>query len=177
MAKKTKKKAAGIKLVVGDIRAMSLKNDQRILNAGLTALDTFAGKPDFSDDAGITPLNMMAGIVLQSVIEAARNIVRTEWHLQYASSESKAKHSARWLKELEEEKAMFARQYKAVKAKFGESFEKAWKAVLEVDRECARAGLQGKGMSYYYVLPDFNEDGTHSPVDIKDGPWGQIGRV
>ena len=52
-------------------------------------------------------------------------------------------------------------------------FQQYYQESLESHNSCERNNLDNsKGTFYCYVLPKFNEDGTHEPWGEKDVPWG-----
>lgn len=53
-------------------------------------------------------------------------------------------------------------------------FDALYAECVKTHNECARSNLDNsKGRSYTYVVPAFNDDGTHAPLGPKDFPWAQ----
>lgn len=55
----------------------------------------------------------------------------------------------------------------------GPDFDRLYEESRREHNDCARANLNcSKGTMYTYVVPRFNDDGTHDPVGPRDFPWG-----
>lgn len=97
------------------------------------------------------------------LMEQEETIIREEW------SRSKGENDG--LTDLDEERKVYAEmraKLKAAVTNFDEWYEQSRKS----HNECARANLDNsKGHLFCYVLPKFNEDGTHEPWGEHDVPW------
>jgi len=110
------------------------------------------GMPDF-----------MGGVAVQNLFELEEQIIRNE----------KSKDPD-WYETPEETIAEYVEHRKEMKAALGAKFEGIYETAKKVHNECARANLDNsKGHLFCFVLPKFNDDGSHEPVGPRDYPWAQ----
>jgi hypothetical protein len=63
-----------------------------------------------------------------------------------------------------------------VRKALGGKFDALYSKKLKEHNECGRANLDSsKGTMYCYVIPRFNDDGTHDPLGPRDFPWNAKG--
>ena len=76
--------------------------------------------------------------------------------------------------ELPNEIQRYVEMRKKIKAALGQKFEEIYQQARKTHNECACANLiSSKGTIYSYVLPKFNDDGSHEPLGSRDFPWNQ----
>lgn len=106
-----------------------------------------------------------AMMAFQSLIRLEEDIVREEWERSMGDDDG--------LTDLEEERKKYADMRSRLKSKV-ENFEEALAQARASHNECERANLDNsKGHLFCFVLPKFNDDGTHDPVGERDVPWAQ----
>jgi hypothetical protein len=104
-------------------------------------------------------VSFAAVMALQSLIMQEEKILRLE-----------PKHE-----ELQAERERYVGMRKVLKEKLGKDFDSFYGPVAQGHNDCARMNLDNsKGMIYCYVLPRFNDDGSHGPVGDKDYPWAMM---
>ena len=75
-------------------------------------------------------------------------------------------------KQLPEEIRRYVKMRQEAKKVLGEDFEKFYEEGRRSHNDCARVSLDGSdGHVYDYVLPKFNDDGSHEPPGPRDIPW------
>lgn len=122
-------------------------------------------------DRGVTfgdapPVSFAAAMAFQSLIMAEEGIIRAAHHEQ--------KHGTPMPHhDLATERAEYAEKRRVLKATFSdEDFTKGYEQTRATHNTCARANLDNSdGHLYSYVLPKFNDDGTHEPWGDRDVPW------
>lgn len=106
------------------------------------------------------------GVGIHGIIKLEEEIIRSEWHESIGKKDfyDDVKSSIERYKELR----------KLATDKLGiEKFQQYHQEFLERHNSCERNNLDNSdGKLYCYVLPKFNEDGTHEPWGEKDVPWG-----
>jgi len=74
--------------------------------------------------------------------------------------------------QLPEEIRRYAKMRQEAKEALGKDFEKFYEEGRQSHNDCARTNLdQSDGHMYDYVLPKFNDDGSHEPPGPRDIPW------
>lgn len=77
--------------------------------------------------------------------------------------------------DIDQERATYVEMRKKLKAKFGDQFDAQYEASRASHNSCARSNLGDSGVLYCFVLPMFQDDGTHETWGEKDVPWGSVG--
>lgn len=155
MARKRKTtQPISINVAPGGIRRASMDAESQVFDMFLSAHQS--GFEGFA-----------AEMILQSVIQSAVHILRTEWYLAF--HEGVEEHRERWRAELAEYLEVFSRQFRTAMDALGAGFGDAWDVAVAEHNDCSRQNIEGG--AYAYVIPRFNEDGSHEPVGPKDGPY------
>lgn len=106
-----------------------------------------------------------AQMAVQSLIMKERAIIQAEYYKQECGKESFGFDPVN-------DVAEYVKMRADIKAKLGADFDKYYDSQRATDAKCARANLDNSnGKMYCYVLPRFNDDGTHDPWGPKDIPW------
>lgn len=112
----------------------------------------------------------MSHMALQSLIEEEVWIIRVEWWLD--DPKITKKDAKIFEEDLEYHKEQFVQMRKELKEKLGERFESMMEVARKDHNDCARSNLDNNdGKMYCFVLPEFEDDGSHGPVGEKDVPW------
>jgi len=108
-------------------------------------------------------LPFAARMLAHAVVKAAEHVLRLEHGMKGVVTPDVARARVQYTKAL-------AAARNALKGDFDANYAEC----LKTHNECARANLDtSKGCSYTYVVPAFNDDGTHAPLGPKDFPWAQ----
>lgn len=76
--------------------------------------------------------------------------------------------------DVERAKLQYRKALASARKTLGKDFDALYEAVRLEHNENARFNLdQSKGMMNAYVVPKFNDDGTHDPLGPRDFPWDQ----
>lgn len=152
-----------INIEPGMIRKLSMEREAEVFNTAMAGVGMSGAFGMFA-----------TGMMLQGLLETARHILRTEWSLAHDSPEALAKWPDPPAAQLAELKATFATMYAQAKMTLGKQFQALWERHVAEANVCERNNLNNsKGKFYCYIVPKFNDDGTHDPVGEKDGPWAQ----
>lgn len=109
-------------------------------------------------------VGMMA---FHQLTEQEELIVRGEWHRSIGEDDDAIPF------EPEKERLLYVEMRAKLKAAVGEKFDEVYANAQAEHNECERANLDNSnGTLYCYVLPKFNDDGTHEPWGPRDVPWG-----
>lgn len=74
--------------------------------------------------------------------------------------------------QLPEEIRRYVKMRQEAKEALGPQFKEFYEMGRKGHNDCARKGLDGSdGSAYYFVLPKFNDDGSHEPPGPRDIPW------
>ena len=75
--------------------------------------------------------------------------------------------------DVERAKLQYRKALASARKSLGANFDRLYEESRVENNKSARLCLdQSKGKMYYYVVPKFNDDGTHDPLGPKDFPWG-----
>jgi hypothetical protein len=114
--------------------------------------------------------NFAGMMALQQLIQTEEEIVRGEWYQQTGQRDIYAR----------DEEALAA-EYREMRAQLKTSisnFEEAYENSRASHNHYARTNLDSSnGHLFCYVLPKFNEDGSHEPWGSQDVPWNSIREV
>lgn len=76
--------------------------------------------------------------------------------------------------DVERAKLQYRKALVSARKTLGPSFDAIYEACRVENNECARLNLdQSNGTMYCYVVPKFNDDGTHESPGPRDFPWNQ----
>jgi hypothetical protein len=143
---------------VVDTRAHVVKQNQQRWRDMFDAMLEAAGEGDADETVFAV---MMA---LQALIETEESILRDE-HAELQGTPN-LRH------DVTAGRLECTRKRKALKEKLGDAFEQHYEQARAGHNECARANLDNSdGRLFCYVLPKFNDDGTHEPWGERDVPW------
>ena len=121
------------------------------------ALGALPGVPDESR-------GFMAQMAFHGLIEKEESIIHTKWNIE------------RGVKDPYDDLDRDVREYVEMRVKlseaFPEQFDERYQQQKDTHNECARANLGDTGVLFSFVLPKFNDDGTHEPWGDRDVPWG-----
>lgn len=106
----------------------------------------------------------VVGMVFYKLIEHEENIIRAEWGLSIGRPDP--------YDNLDEERAEYVAQRAKLKA-LVTNFDEWYESSRQTHNDCARANLGDHGTLFAFVLPKFNEDGTHEPWGTRDVPWAR----
>lgn len=114
---------------------------------------------------GQTYQQFAATMALQQLIDQEEAIVRGEWEKSRGED---------WLEtDLNDERAKYVSMRAKLKVAIT-SFDEAHDLVRKNHNKCERRNLDNsEGHLFCFVLPKFNDDGSHEPVGERDVPWGQ----
>lgn len=143
------------------------KQSQRDFERGLLQGLTEGAPADVPDEGP----QFMWEVAVWPLIEKEKEIIRDEWLDQQGLPNIYRKPLA----ELQQE---YAEMRQEIRKGCGERFDALYERNKASHNECARANLDNcEGRIYSYVLPKFNEDGTHEPWGEKDVPWAHNTKV
>lgn len=136
------------------------QNKENFREFSKTTADMTTGKipgaPEGMDD-------FMAGVAVQHLFELEQQIIRNEISKKPDPYETP-----------EESIAEYVEHRAEMKEALGEKFEAIYNEAKATHNECERANLDNsKGLLFCFVLPKFNDDGTHEPIGPRDFPWAQ----
>jgi len=103
-----------------------------------------------------------------SLVQQEESIIRMEWNERQGDKDR--------FRTLQQEIDRYVDMRRRLKAEAAspEVFDAWYREARESHNSCARANLDNTdGRIYSYVLPEFNDDGTHEPWGPRDVPWGQ----
>ena len=104
-----------------------------------------------------------ARMLAHAVVKAAEHVLRLEHGMGGVVTPDVARARVQYTKTLT-----------AARNALKGDFDAHYADCVKTHNECARANLDNsKGCSYTYVVPAFNDDGTHPPIGPKDFPWAQ----
>jgi len=107
---------------------------------------------------------LFESMAFHSIVQLEESIIRAEWDEKYETPKD-------MYDDRKKDKKEYIRQRKLLKEKYGKKFDKLYKESKDSHNKCAKANLKNSGnLLYSYVLPKFNEDGTHEPWSEKDVP-------
>lgn len=116
---------------------------------------------------GMNFTQFSAMMAFHELVEQEEMIIRGEWDRDHGQEDEAIPY------EPEQERQLYVEMRGKLKplANFDEWYNRSKNS----HNECARANLDNsKGNLYCWVLPKFNDDGTHEPLGEHDGPWGTI---
>lgn len=107
-----------------------------------------------------------AQMAFHSLVRQEESIIRMEWN------EERGRKDEFTTLDRERERLVEMRKRALAKCESKDQFEKLMAQARAGHNECARANLDNSdGRLFSYVLPKFNDDGTHEPVGERDVPW------
>lgn len=105
-----------------------------------------------------------AQMVMHMLIEQEETIIRAEWDKSVGRD---------WLEiDLGAEKTLYVSMRTRLKQAMGSSFQTLYDSQRKSHNEGARHNLGDHGMLFSFVLPVFQDDGSHEPWGPRDVPWG-----
>lgn len=124
---------------------------------------------------GMDPFGMggmgdfMRGMVAYTVVKAAEQVLRIE------DGERRCPANAEIIrKDVDLVRKQYTRTLTEARKTLGADFDRLYETSVKEHNESARLCLDdSKGMAFYFVIPKFNDDGTHEPLGPRDFPWGQ----
>lgn len=107
------------------------------------------------------PTGMVGLMLAHSVVRAAVQVLRLEIPIGGNSDA-----------DIDRARTQYTKALAAAKRTLGDKFPTLYAEALRGHNECARANLDNfNGGTYTYVIPAFNDDGTHAPLGPRDYPW------
>jgi hypothetical protein len=112
-------------------------------------------------------------IVAYSVVSAAEQVLSIEDAFRLTPARRK-----RIEEDLKLVRKHYTRTLTEARKTLGAAFNRLYETQRREHNEAARMNLNSSnGMLYCYVVPKFNDDGTHEPLGPRDFPWGQTQTV
>ena len=110
-----------------------------------------------------------AAMLLQDIIDTSKMIVSLEFYLEHNPPNPVSNQ-----KQIDKYKDIYTKARKHAQEILGDQYNRLMNEGLEEHNECARSNLDSSdGKVFSYVLPEFNEDGSHEPWGDRDVPWNQ----
>ena len=110
---------------------------------------------------------MAIRMAMTSLTMKEESIIRAEWNAQRGENEP--------YDDINREINEYVDMRQKLVDVFGEAFEPLYDSSRASHNSCARTNLDNSdGVLFSYVLPKFNEDGTHEPWGKRDVPWGNV---
>lgn len=109
-------------------------------------------------------------MLFTQLVQQEESIIRMEWSREQGGKDQFRTH--------QQEIDRYVEMRRKIKAECEspEVFEAWYENARESHNSCARTNLDNtEGTIYSYVLPKFNDDGTHNPWGPRDVPWGHEG--
>lgn len=136
------------------------QRDMGMFNAMLESADPDkAGEGLFQSYAGFS-----ARMAIQGIVKKEESIIRSKWDKQRGKKNP--------YDDIDRDVREYVDMRQRAKEVFGEKFEPLYEAIRASHNSCARSNLGDHGLLYCFILPKFNEDGTHEPWGERDVPWG-----
>jgi len=108
--------------------------------------------------------DFITSMAIQILIDLEQEIIRSEWH--------KSKGKPDFYEDIKKSTERYVVLRKKAKEKLLDSFDSLYRQVKESHNSCERSNLDtSKGSLFCFVLPVFNDDGSHEPWGSKDVPW------
>jgi hypothetical protein len=143
------------------IRDIQYTNEDRVctdLNKAVSMGMSLGGGPD----------DFMRQMVAFLAYKAAEHVLRIEDGARRNPNGDPARHA----KDVDLAKNQYVKALLNAKNTLGTDFDRLYEMVRQENNENSRVCLeQSNGMMYYYVVPKFNDDGTHDPLGPRDFPW------
>lgn len=112
--------------------------------------------------------SMIQSLAAYAVVQAAEKILRIEDAIRL-----NPEHKLRLDDDLRVVREHFTQTLADARRSLGPDFDRLYEESRREHNDCARSNLKhSKGTMYTYVVPRFNDDGTHDPVGPRDFPWG-----
>lgn len=114
--------------------------------------------------AKLAPGRFTNALLVQAVIHAAGQVLRIE--------------NGGTAQDINRARAEYTKTLKKVKDAVGPEYDELYAQGVRESNECSRENLKNSdGRMYCYVIPAFNDDGTHAPLGPRDFPWNQGKKV
>jgi hypothetical protein len=145
------------------VTAVVAKNRARTTDFFESSVTAITSEPPPDAPKGTEYQGFAARMAFSLLIDQEETIIRTEWEKGRGED---------WLEtSLENERGIYVGMRAKLKASVA-NFDEFYQSVRESHNECARKNLGDHGLLFCFVLPKFNEDGTHEPWGERDVPWG-----
>jgi len=150
---------------VTTIVAQNRRRDQDFFEGNLKMLEKPASELPGGEAMGMNFQQFTASMAIHALIEQEETIIRGEWNKSIGEDDSVIPF------EPEKERALYVEMRNKVRVI--ENWEQWYDEQKKTHNECERANLDNSnGHLYCWVLPKFNDDGTHEPWGERDVPWG-----
>lgn len=146
------------------IVSQNRKRSNEFFEANLSVLEKPATEVPGGEMMGMNFQQFSASMAVHSLIEQEETIIRGEWEHSIGEDDSVIPF------EPEKERALYVEMRN--KLKVIENWEEWYNQSKATHNECERENLNNSdGNLYCWVLPKFNDDGTHEPWGARDVPW------
>jgi hypothetical protein len=112
------------------------------------------------------PMGFCYQMAMTILVNKEESIIQQEWNAEVGRDDKYDDIP----KEIEHYKGMRAKAEEVM----GEAFAAQYEQSRGTHNQCARSNLGDSGVLFCFVLPKFNNDGTHEPWGPRDVPWGAI---
>jgi len=110
-----------------------------------------------------------ATMAVHGLVELEESIIRSEWNAVCGVVDPYA--------DLEGDVAVYVKLRARAREVLKDQFDVLYQHRRQSHNECARKNLdKSEGRLFSFVLPVFNEDGTHEPWGERDVPWARVSR-
>lgn len=115
-------------------------------------------------------MDFMRSMVAYSVLKSAEQVLRIEDELRTAPA-----RRARIEEDIKFTREHYARTLAGARQTLGLDFDRLYMAAVAEHNANARQMLDSSnGTTFDFIIPKFNDDGTHEPLGPRDFPWGMV---